>query len=254
MFRILVIFMAVAVLSGCQAMTRQTLNPLADQKRFYTDGAVTVASERKLSIAMVAANSGETPNGQRIQLALRVINIGKTSFEIDTADIRVSSPQTKPLKVYSYNELVKEEKQQRTAALILTAISGAANAYSAAQNSTVHSSGTYRSTTYGPSGSYQTIGSYNGSYYDPGRAQLASSIATAQTTNQMNNIAANSDRNLSSLKGAILKRTTVFPNSEHGGMFTFDAPRLKKDELRTYNIQILVAGERHSFELIQSWK
>lgn len=252
MFKHALVLIVFSGLAGCQSMTTQTMTPLDDQKQIYVDGLVAVASKNDTSIAMIAATSNEIPNGQRIQLALQVQNLGENSIDIDISNIRVTSPKLKEVKVYSYAELVKEEKQQRAAALIVNAIAGAANVYSASLNSNVNTSGTYNSSTYTPSGTYQTTGTYNSTTYDPLRAQIASNMAANQSANQMNRISNNSDNKLNTLKGSILKRTTVFPGSAHNGMFVFDAPRLKKDETRIYNVQVSIGGELHTFEMLHS--
>jgi len=252
MFRCALFLIVIGLFSGCQSMTTQTMTPLADQKQIYVDGLVAVASKKEASIAMIAATSNEIPNGQRIQLALQVQNLGENNIDIDTSNIRVTSPEINEVKVYSYAELVKEEKQQRAAALIVTAIAGAANVYNASVNSNVSTTGTYNSSTFTPGGTYRTTGTYNSTTYDPLRAQIASNMAANQASNQMNNIANNSDNRLNTLKGSILKRTTVFPGSAHNGMFVFEAPRLKKDETRKYNVLVSFGGEQHVFVLLHS--
>lgn len=232
-------------------MTALDLTPQLEQQRFYNDGAVAVASKAQNSIALVAVSNSDTPNGQRIQLALKVENIGEQPFDIDTSNIRVVSTLPKPIKVYSYDQLVKEEKDQRNAALIISAIAGVANSYSAAQSSRVTTTGTYNSNTYGPTGSYSTAGSYSSTTYDPLRAQIATNIAAQQTSNQISNITQSSQIRRNNLQATILKRTTVFPQTQHAGLFVFDAPALKQNENRTYKIYININNDIHTFELIQ---
>lgn len=252
--RIFLIIVILFGLTGCQVMTALDLNPQIEQKRFYDDGAVSIASQAETTVAIVAASNAETPNGQRIQLALKVANIGEQAFDIDTSNIKVHSTLPKPIKVYSYDQLVKEERDARTAAIIISAIAGAANTYSAAQASTVTTTGTYNSNTYGPAGSYNTNGSYSSTTYDPLRGQIASNIAAQQTSNQISNISQGSQNRQNNLKATILKRTTVFPLSQHAGLFVFDAPALKKDEVRNYKVSVTLNNELHTFDLVQRIK
>lgn len=252
--RIFIVLILLLGLTGCQTMTALDLKPKTKQQRFYDDGAVSVASRAETSLAIVAASNAETPNGQRIQLALKVENIGNQPFDIDTSNIRVVSSFPKPIKVYSYDQLAKEERDARNTAIILSAIAGAANSYSAAQASSVTTSGSYNSNTYGPAGSYSTTGNYSSTTYDPLRGQIASDLANQQTSNQINNISQGSDVRQNNLRATILKRTTVFPQSQHAGLFVFDAPALKQNEVRSYKITVNLNGERHTFNLVQQIK
>lgn len=232
------------LLAGCNQTTLELLNA-ESQQRLFVDGASAVLSKGVKTAAMVAAQSDPVPNGERISLALQVVNAGDAPFDIDTANVTVASTKASRVKVHSYDELVREEKQKAVAMLVLSAVAGAANAYSAAQASTVTTSGTFN-TRYGS-------GTYSGTVYDPLRGQIASQLASAQTSAQMANIATNAQANLASLRGSILKRTTLLPGTSHGGMFTFDAPALEQKETRTYFITVRAADETHQFQLVQRW-
>jgi hypothetical protein len=245
MLRIAFMLAGLALLSGCQQTTLELLT-VGSQQRFYSDGATAVLSKSPKSVAMVAAQTEPFANGERISLALKVENIGPAPFDIDTANVTVASTKASRHKVHSYDDLVREEKQRATAMLVLSAIAGAANAYSAAQASTVHTSGTFH-TSYGS-------GTYSGTVHDPLRGQIASQLAGAQTSAQMSRIASDAQANIADLRGSILKRTTVFPGTMHGGMFVFDAPPLEQKETRTYFITVAAGEEAHKFQIVQRWQ
>lgn len=247
-------FIGLLFLSGCQTLTSLNFNKLDNQQQFFIDGGVAVKSLKKYSGITLAASSSETVNGQRISLALKADNHSAQPFDIDTDNIAVKSNYQKPIKVYSFSELVKEETDRRNVQLMLAAISGAANVYSASQSGTSHSTGTYNSSTYGPSGTYTTAGTYNSTTYNPAISQAAVNNANLQTQNQVNNISTTSENRLNNLQSNILKRTTIFPGYSHSGMFVFDAPALKKEEIRKYIVVININYEPHQFELFQRIK
>lgn len=242
------------LISGCQTVTSLNFNQLEQQRQFYIDGGVAIQSLKQASGITLAASSSETVNGQRIALAMKADNFSSNSFDIDTRNITIQSNYQKPIKVYSYSELVKEETDRRNLQLMLAAISGAANIVSASNAGTSHSSGTFNASTYGPSGAYNTSGQYNTITHNPAVSQAAIANANLQTQNQISNISQSSDHRLKNLKSGILKRTTIFPGHSHSGMFLFDAPALKKDEVRKYIVSVNVNGEPHQFELLQTIK
>jgi len=249
-----VVIFCLVLISGCQTLTSINFSKLEQQRQFYVDGGVAIQSHKKSSGVTLAASSAETINGQRIALALKADNFSSDAFDIDTRNITIQSNYTKPIKVYSYSELVKEETDRRNLQLMLAAIGGAANAVSASQAGTSHSSGTFNASTYSPSGIYNTIGNYSTTTHNPAVSQAAVANANLQTQNQINNISQSSDNKLNNLKSGILKRTTVFPGYSHSGMFLFDAPPLKANEVRKYLVSVNIDGEPHQFELLQTIK
>jgi len=250
----LTIYLGLFFLTGCQTLTSLDFNKLEQQQQFYIDGGIAVKSNKETSGITLAASSLESINGQRISLAIKVDNFSSEAFDIDTNNIKVQSNHQKPIKVYSYSELVKEETDRRNLQLMLTAISGAANAISASQVGTTQSAGTFNSSTYGPSGTYNTSGTYNVTTHDSAAARAAVANANIQTQNQIDNISQSSDARLNELKTGILKRTTIFPGYSHSGIFLFDAPALKKEEVRKYLVSVNINGEPHKFELLQTIK
>lgn len=242
------------LLSGCQTLTSLNFKKLEQQRQFYIDGGVAIQSLKQASGITLAASSSETLNGQRIALALKADNFSSNAFDIDTRNITIQSNYQKPIRVYSYSELVKEETDRRNLQLMLAAISGAANVVSASNAGTSHSSGTFNASTYGPSGAYNTTGQYNTTTHNPAVSQAAIANANLQTQNQISNISESSNNRLNNLKSGILKRTTIFPGYSHSGMFLFDAPALKKGEVRRYTVSVSVNGEPHQFELLQTIK
>lgn len=251
--KIFILCVTFFVLAGCQTLTQIDFEPIQPQQKFFVDGGVAVKSSKAKSGVILAANSQETINGQRIQLALGVINTGQQEFTIDTENLVVESYSGERFKVYSYAELVKEEVDRRNLQLVLAAISGAANAYSASQAGTSHSSGTFRSSTTNNSGNmYSTSGTFSSTTHDPYKSQIAQQQASIQSANNIRAISDRTSSNLATLKSSILKKTTVFPSSSHSGLVVFDAPPLKKGEIRKYTLILDVADEKHRFTLAQT--
>ncbi|MEL7429917.1 MAG: hypothetical protein AAFN43_07940 [Pseudomonadota bacterium] len=233
-------------------MTNVGFVPIEQQQEFFLDGGMAIKSRKVNSSAILATTDPQSPNGERIKLAVSVLNTGSEHFTLDTSDIKVISNHKKPIKVYSYDELVKEEIDRRNTMLVLAAISGAANAYSASQAGTSYTSGNFQSNTLSSSGyNYNTNGTFNSTTYDPYKAQIAQQQANAQSQQNIQNIQGRSETKLSDLRSGILKKTTVFPGATHFGIIVFDAPPLKPDELRNYKLQLTLNGEVHIFELAQ---
>lgn len=244
---------ALIFFSGCQSMTSLRFDKLTNQKEYFLDGATALASSKSKSEITLLASGDNVPNGERISLAVNIFNQGSEEFVIDTRNFKISSDHKKPIHIYSYAELVKEETDRRNLQLVLNAVGGAANSYTASQAGTSYTSGTFNANTSSSSGtSYLTNGSYSSQTYDPYKAQAAQAQVRANTENTARSIQKEREANLARLETAILKKTTIFPGMAHSGIIVFDAPPIKNDEFRTYKISVLVGDEKHEFLITQS--
>jgi hypothetical protein len=129
----------------------------------------------------------------------------------------------------------------------LSALSGAAGAYSAAQSGYSETTGSFtRNSPYGTS-----YGSYSTTTYIPALAQAAIDASEDRTASSMAVIEGQAQDKLHELQATILKDHTVMPDEWHGGMIVFDAPAKADTGVAEYTITLRFDGEEHSFSITQ---
>ena len=155
------------------------------------------------------------------------------------------------MKVFSHEELIKEEKNRQRWLLVAAAISGAAESYSASQSGYSNHSGSYSTTINSGNQTYNTSGTYQGRTYDPNQARIASEIAAQKNANRVNAIRYDSALKTSRLDNSVARRNTIFPGQSYTGIVVFDAPRIQSGETRSYTVNIPVGDDVHVIDLSQ---
>jgi hypothetical protein len=194
-----------AALFGCASAEVVRFQPKAQQEAIVRDGQAALISRQKNSIVMVRPAARQFRSGGRPVFAVGMYNLTPRPIEFRMADVEAlqmaDNGSAFTLKVYTYDELVTEERNRQTAAAVLTVLDAAANSYSASQ------AGYYNrtSTVSTPRGAYQvhTTG------YSPTAAAIAQSNAAAQNEAA---IAATIERgqvNLAALEQGVLKDNTL---------------------------------------------
>ena len=238
-------FVAISI-CGCATQVRVDPILLANQDRIYRDGVPTVIS-RKGVVVMLSPVSVVREGKERSRFVVSVSNTTQRPFEIDTTNLSASI-DGKPIRIYTYEEIAQQIKTRQAWAAFATAAGGAMEAASVAQTaSNTYTSGSYKSNT---SGSYQsetaekfspygarvntvgsykanTTGSYSESTYNPGAGQAAAAAVNAKTEAEMASLQAQGQAELNDASRTLLKMTTVFPGSSHGGQIVlaeFDIP------------------------------
>ncbi|MBT6451643.1 MAG: hypothetical protein HOK60_01420 [Planctomycetes bacterium] len=221
-------------------------SPVIDegQQMIYSDGAQAISS-MKINQIVIAPIGMAQPLNKRHHFFIKAVNNEEVSTNLGSASVSASLVGTAdfPVGVWSYDDLVSEAKRKRNTALVLTALAGAASAYSASQSAYSYDSGSFSgSDSYG--GYYS--GSYSGYSYNPAIADTAVAISTMQTAQNMALIESGLAAELSSY-GEVLKLTTVFPGYEHGGVLVIDKLS-KRNYGDTLRLRLDFGSEIHFFD------
>jgi hypothetical protein len=218
--------------SACASTYTSTPRPTAGQTIRYVQGVATTQGEGRNATVQVTS-FGPNDKG-RLVFAVAVFNRGDTAMNFGVENVSVSALGA-PVRVFTYAELERMAKNDATTALVLTALAGGVAAAAAS------SGPTYRSTTVTPYGTYSTVAT------NYAAQAVASSVALAGTTSQMNNISANLDNTLTSLSGSILQTTTIDPDTSFGGQVISDRVAFPEAGALPANFVVVVGDETFDF-------
>jgi hypothetical protein len=236
-------------LAGCASSQRITLTPGPDQQALVRDGNPALVSQ-KSHLVMLRANNRLLKSGSRPVFTLVVRNQGhkpETLYESGITASQQAAGKPAAIRVFRYDELVKEEETRQAWAAFGTALAAAGRSMSAANAGYVNTTGTYDSYGYGGA----TYGTYQATTYDPVRAQLAQQAADAQTTQELAALRAQGEENLGRLQLTILKDNTVMPGEWYGGSIVLAPPVQSNDRSAFYTIVVNFGGEQHTFAVDQ---
>jgi len=241
--------LALAGLQGCATYGSLTAVPTNGERSIYKDGRNTLTSV-KLNTVAVTPNSDRVKSGERGDFTIAVNNGTTADIVFSTDNVTAQSSaggSTAPLKVYSYEELVAEEKKRQAWAAFAVALSGAASSINAANAGYSHTYGTYSGSAYGSNGtSAYGYGTYSSTTYNYAAAQAAQDAANARTGAQMADLMEQGQANLHSLRSTILKKETIFPGNWHGGVVEVALPSIS-DTAQEIRLDVSVGGEPHEF-------
>lgn len=233
------------ITNGC-ATPKITFKPTPadNQTIVYSDGSEAIYSNKENLVILSPIGMVQALD-DRHHFFIKVMNKSDQNILIgskhSTATIHAQGIW-KNVGVWTYEELVEEAERERNTAMVLTALAGAASAYSAAQSAYSYDSGSFSG--YDSYGGYHS-GSYSGYTYNPGAASTAMALSSMQTAQNIALIENGLAAELASY-GEVLKLTTLFPGYEYGGVLVFD--RLsKKDYGKSFTITFDLGLERHNF-------
>ncbi len=245
------IFLTAAAMGGCASSDRIQLVTGSNQQAIVRDGQPTLVSTKR-NMILLKATRGPVSSSARPRFVIAVFNrTGKAeTLSAGQVSALVKPARGKPiaLRVFSYEELVKEEQDRQTVAAVAAALSGVGRAMSASQAGYVQSSGSY----HGSAGGTPYAGSHTATSYDPLRAQIAQSNAEEQTSNDFARLRAQGEDNLARLDNTILKDHTVMPNEWYGGVVVLDKPEKDDKGATHYSVTVAFGGELHEFEIKQA--
>lgn len=231
---------AALTLSGCA--TTYSVTPVASdtQNLTYDRGVAVVMSKKDRGAVRVAPTS--TVFEGRMSLGVVAFNDSERSANLGAENVLVFTASGSSVRVFTYEQLVKEAKNQAAWQAFAVAMAAGANAYAASQPTTVNSYGT----AYGTGGSmnYASTSTIN----NPANTALANSINQAQTNRSINQIADTLDATLASLGSNILRTTTIEPGNAFGGNVIIDKPRFKEGEEHVLRVVVNFDGEEHEFK------
>lgn len=259
--RKIVALACIATLSGCA--TQGYFEPVAGEKQriVYEDGKEVLYSRKGNLVAVALPATFES--GERIRGYVQVGNGTLNSFDFSPNYIEVTAavgtPMQEKLHVYTYEELVAEQKRKEMWQAVAIALAGAAQSYSAAYAGHSTTYGTYSGNAngniYGMGSSYGNnysfTSNYSGMYtahtYDPYKAQLAQQQANANTQHQMQHLMENSQAAMYELSKNMLKRNTVDSGGICGGLIALDSPNVEQ-EATFMEIEVETGEEIHVFK------
>jgi hypothetical protein len=171
-------------------------------------------------------------------------NLTNAPLQFAVANVSVAQMidnQRVGLKVYTFDELVVEEKRRQTIQAFATGLAVAGNAMSAAN------AGNYNSTAtvYGPRGT----ATMNVSGYDPTAAAIAQNRVAVQNEAMIADAIATGQSNMGALERSVIKDNTLFPREWYGGQLQFDPPTGSSS--KTYIITLPVGSDVHQIEVPQ---
>ena len=245
--RALIVLLGALVCGACmQEAVRFQARP--EQQALVRDGHPALISQKPSSLVMIRGAQRQFPSGERPMFVVGIRNLTKTPLEFRVNDIAVTQARgadATPMKVFSYEELVAEEKTQQVIdALLIGAAAGASTALAAQAG--------YRNkttTVTGPDGSY----SYQTTTYNPSRAVAAQDRATRQNQRLINAGAREGRSNLAALEREVIKDNTLLAGEWYGGMLVVQAPPRAANASgpRHYVIGLSVGVDRHEIEVVQ---
>jgi hypothetical protein len=241
---------ALAVMcSGCAANEVATFQARPGQDSIIRDGQAALVSRAPMSLVMVAPASRQFRDGGRPAFVIGIYNLSPGALQFRVADITATQlvgQQTVQLKVFTYDELVQEEKNRQVAAAILTGLAVGANAASAATAGYYHSNSTVST----PQGLYQvqTTG------YSPTANAIAQANASAQNEALISATIERGQQNLATLEKSVIKDDTIFPGEWYGGQLVLQPLEStgSRDIPKTYSIALMVGQDRHQIDITQT--
>jgi hypothetical protein len=244
--RIVIACALCALVAGCVTTETVQFRPKAQQESLIRDGQAALISRRKNSIVMIRPAARQFQIGGRPVYAVGIYNLGGVPINFLMANVQVNqivNNQNLALKVFTYDELVTEERNRQVAMAILGGLAAGANAYSASRagyynnTSTVHTrSGTYQVHTTG---------------YSPTANAIAQSNAAAQNEAMISGIVEQGQQNMAALEQGVIKDNTLMPGEWYGGQLHIQPLSSEGDGPKVYSISLLVGTERHEIDIAQ---
>ncbi len=202
--------------SGCTSRYSVLPNQGEGQKTIHRNGEDVICSQLKHRVIVDTVSEYISPS-QREDVVIGITNLTKKQIEIAQQNIKVTFIPAKPdmpseLRLFTYDELLKEEKQRQawqTAAIILSFIGSAGGG----RHSTHH--GTYQVRTSG------------------------------SPMHQMHQLKQTSKNNEEALK-KILQKETIFPNDTYWGLIKVKIPKFTGESGQLI-VVINLQDESHKF-------
>lgn len=232
-------------LAGCSTTAQLTPQPGNQQLLRYDDGKPVLVSFAKSQVAIIQEAQTFESNG-RANVVVAVANGTMTPFNFSPSDITFEF-NGEMQHVYTYDELLSEQKSREAWSAVALALAGVSNAMAASNQGYSYTSGNV--TARGPGGT--AYGTFSGYTYDPSKAAAARARASAQTQADFDALARSSSETRAMLKSEILKLNTVSPQSLVGGKVVFDIPP-PNDSPTPALLRVRTGDEVHEFRFMYS--
>jgi hypothetical protein len=237
-----------ALTAGCVTAETVQFKPTTQQQSLIRDGQAALVSRKPNSIVMIRPASRQFQSGSRPVFVLGLNNLTHhpIDFRVSTVGVRqFVRGNVVALKVFTFDELMTEERNRQVAAAIIGGLAVAANSYSAAN------AGRYNSTSMvtTPRGNTYLV---NTSGYSPAAAAVAQANANAQNDAIISATIERGQQNMAALERGIIKDNTLLPGEWYGGQLVLQPPSTEGDGPKTYSIDLMVGTDRHEIEITQA--
>jgi hypothetical protein len=242
---------AALLLTACAKNDAVSLLASNDQQAVTRDGSPALISAKR-NVVMLKASGEEMESGERPTFVVALQNMQADPVNLSpnriTARVLSADGTFRPLKVYSYAELVAEEKRRQTMAAVGAVLVGVSRGISAANAGYSNTNGSFNAyNSYGAS----AHGTYSSRSYNAYQAYSAQQLANAQTSADFAAIRDEGAYNLQRLQGTIIKAHTLAPGEWYGGTIVLDKPKKDKTGSAAYSVSIELDGEEHVFHVRQ---
>ncbi|WP_293335837.1 hypothetical protein [Parvibaculum sp.] len=250
MIRIALFFISSIALSACTTAYTVSVSPSSnEQTTRYFDGVPAVISELANSVVVVIPPAHAVE--KRGRFGIVSVNRGTNPINFGSENVAVEAADGAHVHVYSYAELLDEEKSRQAWAAVAAALAAAGNSMQAANAGYTTSYGSYTGSTYGTYGgspySATTYGSGYVTTYDPAKAQAAQATANQQNIANLKSVQMANALNERRLQ-EILKTTTISPGDSHSGEIVFDVPQ-GTGESKYVSVLVSAGVDRHVFNV-----
>ena len=192
--------------------------PSSGARVVYVDGKEALISKKRNSLSIAPMSSGLKPRSDEdFLLVFRNGSGGERVFSEENVqgEYRSSEGEVTPIKIYSYNDLVKKEKTRQAWAALGAGLQAAGDSMSAANAGYSNTYGSYSGSSYSPYSTVNSYGTYSSSTYDYGAANAARMAADARSDARIDRLQAQGSANLGALANNILKKQTVPRGGAH---------------------------------------
>lgn len=229
--------LALAAWAGAAVAKERIFSPIAGagQEIRYSDGQavlVTGNADGNIAASLVPVDK------KSVFLRLWIENASEQQFNFSETSVTASAAGA-PLRVFTYADLVKEQKRREMWGAIAAGLAAGANSYAASNAGYSNYSGSYsgrtNATVYGSGGtvygSSNTYGRYYGTSYNAGVAYLAQANAAAQNQAMFDRFQATAYAAKQTLQDRALKANTLTPGQHVFGDIKVQLPRAGEMEL-----------------------
>jgi hypothetical protein len=221
------------------------------QRAITRDGQPALISQRQSSLVMIRPAARRMESGERpvFVVALRNLTGKPLEFRLrDVAAMQVAGNASVPLQVFTYDELVEEERSRQIGEAVLAGFVAGASTALAAQEGTR----TRTTTVESPEGSY----SYETTTYSRYRATRAMSREVGGNARMFRGLVREGDAALDALERDTLKDNTLLPGEWYGGLLHIQPPAEAgaasgAGAAKSYTIALAVGPDRHEIAVVQ---
>lgn len=235
MKNLLIAVIAASSLCVSACASSYTVAPVAHEGQTirYLRGQPSVFHEQEIGAIQVTP-LGLNEKGRAV-FAVAAFNDGgePVNFGVENIDFAAGGAD---VRIFTYDELEKMAQTDAAIAMVIVALAGAATVAAA------NSGPTSTTTTYTPHGTYY---SETTNY---ALQSLTTSVAVAQTTNAMSDVANGLDATLVELGDSVLQTTTIDPGSSFGGLVITDRITIPDDGALPAALTVEFNGETYAFD------